>query len=111
MAAALIGISMPNFVLGPLLVLWLSLTLYLFPPALWEGFGAHLVLPVLTLSAIYMAYIARLTRAGMLEVLRSITGEGRLIEPEEIARVIAFAADQPVLNGTVIHANLGQKEN
>jgi oligopeptide transport system permease protein len=41
------------------------------PPALWEGFGRHLVLPVLTLSAIYMAYIARLTRAGMLEVLRS----------------------------------------
>jgi oligopeptide transport system permease protein len=71
MTAALIGISMPNFVLGPLLVLWLSLTWYLFPPALWEGFGKHLVLPVLTLSAIYMAYIARLTRAGMLDVLRS----------------------------------------
>jgi oligopeptide transport system permease protein len=71
MTAALIGISMPNFVLGPLLVLWLSLTLYWFPPALWEGFSSHLVLPVLTLSAIYTAYIARLTRAGMLEVLRS----------------------------------------
>jgi oligopeptide transport system permease protein len=71
MTAALIGISMPNFVLGPMLVLWLSLTLYWFPPALWEGFSRHIVLPVLTLSAIYMAYIARLTRAGMLEVLRS----------------------------------------
>ena len=47
------------------------LTWYWLPPARWEGFSAHLVLPVLTLSAVYMAYIARLTRSGMLEVLRS----------------------------------------
>jgi oligopeptide transport system permease protein len=71
MAAALVGISVPNFVLGPTLVLWLALTWYLLPPALWNGFSRNLILPVLTLSAVYMAYIARLTRAGMLEVLRS----------------------------------------
>ena len=71
MAAALIGISLPNFVLGPVLVLWLGLTWYWLPPALWAGFSANLVLPVLTLAAVYMAYVARLTRAGMLEVLRS----------------------------------------
>lgn len=71
MTGALIGISVPNFVLGPLLVLWLSLTWFILPPALWEGVSTHLILPVITLSAIYMAYIARLTRAGMLEVLRS----------------------------------------
>ena len=71
MAAALIGISVPNFVLGPSLVLWLALTWFWLPPARWEGFSRNLVLPVLTLSAVYMAYIARLTRAGMLEVLRS----------------------------------------
>lgn len=71
MAAALVGISVPNFVLGPVLVLWLALTWYWLPPALWNGLSANLVLPVLTLSAVYMAYIARLTRAGMLEVLRS----------------------------------------
>lgn len=71
MAASLVGISLPNFVLGPSLVLWLALTWYWFPPALWNGVSANLVLPVLTLSAVYMAYIARLTRAGMLEVLRS----------------------------------------
>ncbi len=71
MVAALIGISMPNFVLGPVLVLWLSLTWFWLPPARWEGWSLNLVLPVLTLSAVYMAYIARLTRAGMLEVLRS----------------------------------------
>lgn len=48
--------------------------------------------------------------AAVLETLRSMTGEGRLIGPDEIAQVIAFAAAQPVLNGSVIHANLGQKE-
>ena len=66
----MLGISLPNFVLGPLLVLVLSLTLYWLPPALW-GDAKHLILPVLTLSGLYMAYIARLTRSGMLEVLRS----------------------------------------
>ena len=72
MALAMIGISVPNFVLGPILVLVFSLTLYWFPPARWYGFPSRgMVLPVLTLSGIYMAYIARLTRAGMLEVLRS----------------------------------------
>ena len=72
MALAMIGISVPNFVLGPILVLFFSLTLYWFPPARWYGFpSSSMVLPVLTLSGIYMAYIARLTRAGMLEVMRS----------------------------------------
>lgn len=72
MAMAMLGISIPNFVLGPLLVLVFSLALYWFPPARWYGFFSRaVILPVLTLSAIYMAYIARLTRAGMLEVLRS----------------------------------------
>ena len=72
MAVAMFGISLPNFVLGPLLVLLFSLTLYWFPPARWDGIPSRsMVLPVLTLSAIYMAYIARLARAGMLEVLRS----------------------------------------
>jgi len=72
MALAMVGISIPNFVLGPLLVLGFSLYLYWVPPARWYGFfNKGLILPVLTLSAIYMAYIARLTRAGMLEVMRS----------------------------------------
>ena len=70
MAVAMLGISLPNFVLGPMLVLLFSLTWYVLPPALW-GSAKHLILPVITLSGVYMAYIARLTRAGMLEVLRS----------------------------------------
>ncbi len=72
MATAMMGISLPNFVLGPILVIIFSLTFYWFPPARWDGlFSRSAVLPIITLSAIYMAYIARLTRAGMLEVLRS----------------------------------------
>ncbi len=69
MGLALAGVSIPNYVLGPTLVLTLSLTLFLFPPALWQGPQSR-ILPVLTLAATYVAYIARLTRAGMLEVLR-----------------------------------------
>src|SRR5512145_2642008 len=72
MALAMLGISLPNFVLGPILVLVFALGLYWLPPSRWGGFPSrNLILPVLTLSAVYMAYIARLTRAGMLEVLRS----------------------------------------
>ncbi|HKP70365.1 MAG TPA: ABC transporter permease [Pyrinomonadaceae bacterium] len=70
MAVAMLGLSVPNFVLGPILVLVLALGLYLVPPARWGGWNS-LVLPVITLSAIYAAYIARLTRAGMLEIMRS----------------------------------------
>lgn len=70
MAFAMLGLSVPNFVLGPVLVLIFSLGLYWFPPARWGGV-MNLVLPVITLAAIYAAYIARLTRAGMLEVMRS----------------------------------------
>lgn len=69
MAAALAGVSIPNFVLGPALVLGFALTFFVFPPALWEGPQSR-ILPALTLSTAYVAYIARLTRGGMLETLR-----------------------------------------
>lgn len=70
MSLAMLGLSVPNFVLGPLLVLVFSFWLYILPPARWGGVSG-LILPVCTLAAIYAAYIARLTRAGMLEVMRS----------------------------------------
>lgn len=47
------------------------------------------------------------------EVLEALAGGvtfGRLIEPEEIARTIRFCAQNAVINGAVIHANLGQVE-
>jgi oligopeptide transport system permease protein len=69
MAIAMLGVSIPNFVLGPLLVFVFALSLRWLPPALWDG-PAHKILPVATLAAIYVAYIARLTRGGMLEITR-----------------------------------------
>ena len=48
------------------------------------------------------------------EILDSIAAGstfGRLVEPTEIAKTICFAADNPVINGAIIHANLGQIEN
>jgi oligopeptide transport system permease protein len=71
MTLAIAGVSIPTFVLGPLLVLTFSLTWHWLPPALWNGVGWHLVLPVLTLALVDIAYIARLTRAGMLDVLHA----------------------------------------
>lgn len=70
MAVAMLGLSVPNFVFGPILVLVFALGLYWLPPARWGGVSS-LILPVITLAAIYTAYITRLTRAGMLEVMRS----------------------------------------
>jgi oligopeptide transport system permease protein len=70
MTAALVGISIPSFVLGPVLVLLVSLRWHLLPPAGW-GDWRHVILPGLTLGTIYAASIARLTRGGMLEVVRS----------------------------------------
>lgn len=66
---ALVGVSVPNFVLGPLLILIVSLNLLWLPPAGW-GESRHVVLPAITLAAPYVAYIARLTRAGMLQALQ-----------------------------------------
>lgn len=70
MAFAMLGVSIPNFVLGPLLIFVFALGLRWLPPALW-GSPAEKILPVVTLGAIYVAYIARLTRGGMLEVTRA----------------------------------------
>ncbi len=68
MALAMAGICIPNFVLGPLLVLLFSLWLGWLPVAGWDG-PADKILPSFTLGAAYAAYIARLTRSGMMEVL------------------------------------------
>jgi oligopeptide transport system permease protein len=69
MALVSVGISLPTFVLGPLMVFFFSLTLYWFPPALW-GSPSQLILPAITLGMPYAVYIARLTRTEMVEVLQ-----------------------------------------
>ena len=68
MAAALLGVSMPSFWLGLLLIFVFSLHLAWFP-ATGGGDLQHLVLPAVTLGLVASAIIARLTRSSMLEVL------------------------------------------
>lgn len=68
MLAALFAISLPPFVIGPLLVLVFAIYLPLLPVGGWGNLQS-LILPSITLAAPYTAYIARLTRASMLEVL------------------------------------------
>ena len=68
MAFAVIGISIPNFVLATVLIQQLAVNWSIFPPATWTS-PMHMVLPVLALATGPMAIIARLTRSSMLEVL------------------------------------------
>jgi ABC-type dipeptide/oligopeptide/nickel transport system permease component len=65
-----VGISIPNFALGSFLMYLLAVNLALVPVAGW-GTPSHLVLPVIVLAVAPAAYIARLTRTYMLEVLQN----------------------------------------
>jgi oligopeptide transport system permease protein len=72
MAVAMTGIAVPSFVTAPILALFFGLYLNLLPVAGWNnGAPANMVLPVIALALPQIAIIARLTRGGMLEVLRS----------------------------------------
>lgn len=71
MALAMTGISVPNFVLAPLLILLFAVHLGWLPAGGWNGGQwRNLVLPVIALALPLVAYIARLTRGSMIEVLR-----------------------------------------
>ncbi len=69
MAIAMLGICMPTFLLGPLSVLIFGLNLEIMPVSGWDTLPGDKVLPAITLGAAYAAYIARLSRGGMLETL------------------------------------------
>jgi len=69
MLLATAGVALPNFVLGVVLVLVVSHQLHWLPPALWEG-PRYVLLPAATLGLGPAAYIARLTRASLLDVAR-----------------------------------------
>lgn len=68
MSIAMIGMCMPTFVMGPILVLLFALKFSWFNASGWET-GMDRILPAITLGSVYAAYIARLSRGSMLEVL------------------------------------------
>jgi oligopeptide transport system permease protein len=69
---AMLGIALPGFVVGPLLALIFGLYLGWLPVAGWEsGEARYMLLPIVTLALPVIAYVARLTRASFLEVMRA----------------------------------------
>ena len=71
MGFAMLGISVPNFVIAPILILLLAVYAGWLPAGGWDWSVSGMILPVVTLSLPAIAYIARLTRGSMIEVLHS----------------------------------------
>jgi len=69
MSFAMTGICVPTFLLGPLLVLIFGIWFEWLPVSGWNTLAGDKILPSITLGTAYAAYIARLTRGGMLEVM------------------------------------------
>jgi len=90
MTLALVGMAVPNFVVAPVLALSLGIHLGWLPVAGWQpGSLRHMVLPVVTLALPFIAYVARLTRGSLLEVLQSgyvRTARAKGLAPSAIVR-------------------------
>ena len=72
MSVSMTGISVPNFVMAPMLILIFAVYLGWLPAGgLGEGSPRNLILPIVSLALPQIAYISRLTRGSMIEVLRS----------------------------------------
>jgi oligopeptide transport system permease protein len=102
MSFAMIGISIPNFVMAPLLILLFAITLGWLPAGGWDYSPTRMILPVLTLALPMIAYIARITRGSMIEVLhssyiRTVRAKG-MPEKEVILRHALKPALLPVIS-------------
>src|SRR5271166_6201584 len=98
MSLAIVGIAIPSFVVLPFLGLLFGVYLHWLPVAGWDpGSLKHLVLPVIALALPPLAYIARLTRGSMLEVLRSHFIRTAIAKGLPVQRVILRHALPPAL--------------
>ena len=70
MFVSMTGITIPNFVMAPLLALFFGVMLGWFPVAGWGGWK-HMVLPIITLALPMIAAVARMTRASLIETLNA----------------------------------------
>jgi oligopeptide transport system permease protein len=88
MITAVMGISTPNFVIAPMLIMWLAVSWQWLPVGGWSGgHWTYVVLPVLTLSLPYIAAIARLVRGSLLEVLNQAfirTAQAKGLSPSAV---------------------------
>ncbi|GGL64754.1 oligopeptide ABC transporter permease OppB [Wenxinia marina] len=90
--------ALPNFVMGPILVLVFTLWLGWLPGGGWRGGQwEYVILPVIALSTSYMASIARITRSSMLEVLNSNFIRTAMAKGLPMRRVILRHALKPAL--------------
>jgi oligopeptide transport system permease protein len=72
MGLSMIGISIPVFVIAPVLILVFAVSLHWLPAGGWASrYPLHVILPAAALAAPYIAYVARLMRGSMVEVLNS----------------------------------------
>ena len=96
MSVAMVGISVPSMVMGPLLLLIFGLTFKIFPVSGLDTASAY-VLPVFCLSLYYIATIARLTRGSMLEVLSSNYIRTARAKGLPMLKIIFFHALKPCM--------------
>lgn len=102
MSFAMIGISIPNFVMAPLLILLFAIVLGWLPAGGWAYTPSRMALPVVTLALPMIAYVARITRGSMIEVLhssyiRTVRAKG-MPEKEVILRHALKPAMLPVIS-------------
>lgn len=96
--AAMTGISVPVFVVAPLLVLVFAVHLNWLPASFSGDAGARrLVLPVIALSLPQIAYVTRLTRAGMIEVLSSDFVRTARAQGLSLLSIVRFHALKPAM--------------
>lgn len=99
MILALVGISIPSFVTAPLMILFFAITLDLLPSGQWHGPLAleYLIMPILALSLPLIAYITRIMRGSMIEVLNSLYIRTARAKGLPEWKVVIFHALKPAL--------------
>lgn len=92
MGLAMIGICLPSFVIGPLLILLFAIKLEWFHTSGWNDMSDR-ILPSITMAVFYTAYLARLTRSSMLDVLHQDyirTAKAKGLSPARVTFIHAF---------------------
>ena len=101
MSIAMLGICLPSFVLGPILVLVFGIWLEWLPVAGWGQLAGDKILPAITLGSTYAAYIARISRGSMIEVLSQDYIRTARAKGLSTPRIVFFHALRPTVSPVV----------